>query len=103
RTYGDYVGQHRMVMEKGLPSQSRITLNRSSGFVYDLMNRRPVPTTKSGGNLEFAVDLGAGEGNVFLVVDKPTGTLQITSATSVRRGRSTPITVQLNDNTGKPL
>jgi hypothetical protein len=102
RTYGDYVGQYKKVMEKGLPSQSEITLNRN-GHVYDLMNHREVPITGRNHGLKFKVNLGAGEGNVFLVTDKAAGALQVTVANSAARGGSTPIAIQLNDNTGRPL
>jgi hypothetical protein len=67
------------------------------------MNRKPVPTTKIKGATQFGVSLGAGEGNVFLVTDKAADALQVTVANSAARGGSTPITVQLNDNLGKPL
>jgi hypothetical protein len=103
RTYGDYVGQYKKVMEKGLPSQGQISLNRDGGFVYDLMNKKPVPTTKIRGATQFGVNLGAGEGNVFLVTDKAAGALQVSVAGSAARGGSTPVTIQLSDNTGKPL
>lgn len=103
RTYGDYVGQYKKVMEKGVPSQGMITLHRNGGFVYDLMNRKAVPTTRIGGATQFGVSLGAGEGNVFLITDKAAGALQVSAAASAARGGSTPITIQLNDSAGKPL
>ncbi len=103
RTYGDYVGQYKKVMEKGLSSQSKVTLNRNSGFVYDLMKQRAVPADRVGGTLQFAVDLQGGEGSVFLVSDKAAGALQVTAAPSVQRGQSIPVTVQLSDDAGQPL
>lgn len=103
RTYGDYVGRYKKVMEKGLPSQSRISLNRSSGFVYDLMNSRQVQADRQDGKLQFSVDLKGGEGNLFLVTDQQADSLQITAAQAVKRGESTSVTIQLNDKNGKAL
>ena len=103
RTYGEYVGQHGRVMENGLPSQSQVTVNNRNGFVYDLMNRREVKTTRNGGNLQFTVDLGAGEGNVFLVTDKAVGALQVTAAPTAARGKTATVAVQLNAADGQPL
>lgn len=103
RTYGDYVGQYKKVMEKGLPSTSRIVLNRSSGFVYDLMKQRAVPADRIGGTLQFEVDLQGGEGSLFLVSDKAAGALQVMAAPAVQRGQSIPVTVQLSDDAGQPL
>ncbi len=103
RTYGDYVGQHGMVMEKGLPSQSQITLNNRTGFVYDIMNRREVKATRTNGNLQFAVDLGGGEGNLFVVTDKAAGALQVTAPANATRGGAAALAVQMNAADGQPL
>lgn len=103
RTYGDYVGQHKKVMERGLPSQSTITLRRDNGFVYDLMNHRKVDARNVEGKLQFDTDLAGGAGNLFLVTDKAAGDLQITVPGTAQRGKSTFITLQLNDTSGQPL
>jgi hypothetical protein len=103
RTYGDYVGQYKMVMEKGLPAQTQITLNRTDGFVYDLMKHQPVQTSRVEGKVLFPVNLDGGEGDVFLVTAKPVGKLQISAPVSVKCGQSIPVKVLLPDNAGKIL
>jgi hypothetical protein len=103
RTYGDYVGQYKKVMEKGLPSQSRVSIERSSGFVYDLTKQRAVSANNVGDKLQFAVDLGGGEGSLFLVTDKAAGALQVNTAAEVARGQKLAVTVQLNATDGQPL
>src|SRR5690606_30226332 len=103
RTYGDYVGQHKIVMEKGLPSSAQITLNRKSAFVYDLMQHRQVTTNRANEKVLFPVELAAGGGNVFLITDKPVGKLEVQAAPSVQRGGDVPLKVLLCDNTGQPL
>jgi len=104
RTYGNYVGQYKRVMEKGLPSSAQITVNAMpSGAVYDLMHHRQVPTTKILGKVQFPVDLKAGEGDVFLVTPKPVGKLSISAPAVVQTGKSINIKVLLSDVTGKPL
>jgi len=103
RTYGDYVGQYKKVMEKGLPSQSRVSIDRTNGFVYDLMKQRAVSTQQNGGKLQFVVDLGGGEGGLFLVTDKAAGTLQVNSAATATRGQKLVVTAQLNATDGQPL
>ena len=45
REYGQYVGQHGLVMENGLPSQAVVAINRPGGFVYDLVGGRQVAAT----------------------------------------------------------
>jgi hypothetical protein len=104
RTYGDYVGQYKKVMEKGLPSNAQITLNTMpQGSVYDLMNHKQVPTTRIFGKVQFPVSLNGGEGNVFLVTPKPIGKLRVTSSPSVMQGKSIPVKVLLNDSSDKTL
>jgi len=103
RTFGDYVGQHGIVQEKGLPSQSTVTLPGKTGFVYDLLNRKQVSATRSGNDLQFTVNLGAGEGTLFLVTPEAAGALKVTAPATATRGSNVPFTVQLNDSKGKPL
>jgi hypothetical protein len=104
RTYGDYVGQYKKVMEKGLPAGAQITLNTMpSGAVYNLMNHHQVPTTRIMGKVQFPVSLNGGEGNVFLVTPKPVGKLQVSVRTSVKQGGNIPVKVLLADNAGKTL
>src|SRR5690606_29203848 len=43
RTYGNYIGHHRLVMEKGLPSSGKLTLNGQWRAIYDLVHRKEVP------------------------------------------------------------
>ena len=45
REFGDYVGQHGLVMENGLPSEAVLTVRRPGGTVYDLVDHRVVPAT----------------------------------------------------------
>jgi len=104
RTYGNYVGQYKKVMEQGLPSQAQITLNTlPSGFVYDLMNHSQVPTAKISGKVQFGVDLQAGEGNVFLVTPQAAGKLEISASPTTYLGKSMRVKVLLRDTAGKPL
>lgn len=104
RTYGDYVGQYKKVMEKGLPSTAQVSLNvMPGGSVYDLMNRRQVATTRVAGKVQFPVSLKGGEGNVFLVTPKPAGKLSVASLARASRGKAVPVKIVLNDNAGKAL
>lgn len=62
RTYGDYVGHHGKVMEKGLPSEAVVTLKRDLGRIYDLKAQKEVPVRVVDGELQFDVQLPPGEG-----------------------------------------
>ncbi|HWL53189.1 MAG TPA: LamG domain-containing protein [Chthoniobacteraceae bacterium] len=103
RVFGDYVGQYRLVMEKGKPSKAVITWDRAKGVVYDLMKRRIVPTIREEGVLKFSVELDAGEGTLFLALDRPAGKLQIKAPEKVNQGDRAEIAIRLKDDQGQPI
>lgn len=103
RQYGDYVGQYRLVMEEGVASQAVVTLQRPTGFVYDLVERKEVPTETAEGALRFPVRLGPGDGRLFLILDEPIGSLEIKAAPQTRQGESFPVALQLKSRKGGPV
>jgi hypothetical protein len=103
RTFGDYIGAHKMVMEKGLPSSGTLTLNRSTGVVYDLMKHRLVPTRKVGDKLSFDVEVGPSSGTIFLVLNAAPASLQINTPDTGQRGKNVRCVISLRDAAGKPI
>lgn len=97
REYGDYVGQHRLVMEKGLPAQSEITLLRPKGVIYDLVAGKEVLAKIKSGKMRFKADLGPGSGGIFMVTDQAIAALKINVPDRVRLGKSISLTVEVND------
>jgi hypothetical protein len=71
RTFGDYVGHHRRVMEKGLPNAARLTVRRSRGAVYDLVKHTRIEASVGNGQLAFPAEFGPGEGRLFLILPEP--------------------------------
>ncbi len=62
REYGEYVGQHGLVMENGLPSRTTLTVRRSAGVIYDLVEHRPLATRSENGALAADLELGPCDG-----------------------------------------
>lgn len=85
REFGSYVGQHGMVMENGLPANGEITIQRANGVVYELPSGRIVPTKTEAGRMKIPVDLGPGEGRVFVVAPKRIGSLTIDAPDPTKR------------------
>ncbi len=81
RTFGNYVGQHGLVMEDGLPHAGTVSVARS-GRIYDLCAHEEVKTTVSDGVTSFPIALGPGEGRLFLITRTP---LQKTALTLPRQ------------------
>ncbi|MCX7047226.1 MAG: hypothetical protein NTX50_17275 [Candidatus Sumerlaeota bacterium] len=89
REYGQYVGQHGIVMENGCPQKSEIRVRRAGGFVYDLVEHAAIPATNEGGALRFAADLGPCDGRVFMVTSRAIHQVECTAPSSVKPGETT--------------
>ncbi|NOY79713.1 MAG: hypothetical protein GXP31_01780 [Kiritimatiellaeota bacterium] len=104
RTYGDYVGHHRKVMEKGVPNRATVTVRRADGVVYDLLAHREVEARKLGDALAVTVALGPGGGRLFMITPRPIRAVVCrTGARRTARGGAQSIAVQVVDDRGKPV
>ena len=104
RGFGDYVGQWKMVMEKGLPNEGRVTVRRKAGAVYDLVRHERVPYRILPNNdTELEVRYTTNDGKVFLVSERPLGRLDVSvDANGIRvrspdRGVLVPIAMYVSD------
>ena len=103
REYGDYVGQHGIVMENGLPSDAELSIHRPSALVYDLVEHRQVPTRQENGKTIMDVHLGPCDGRVFMVTDRAVGKVGVALPKTVKRGGTAECTVSVTDGEGRPL
>lgn len=102
REYGDYVGQHGLVMEKSLPASSTLTLARS-GHVYDLLEGRPVIPTTTDNGLAMDVTLEPGGGRLLMVTEKAIHDVMIAGPETGKRGNASALHVTVVDETGAPI
>lgn len=108
RTYGDYVGQYRLVMEEGIPASTRVELNRKQTVaIYDLMKGERVEARSSTDafrdGVQFDVDLEAGGGNVYLVLEKPLGAIDLKVTDKVESGSQVEIVATIPHEDGTRL
>ncbi|HWL54156.1 MAG TPA: hypothetical protein VNQ90_17065 [Chthoniobacteraceae bacterium] len=104
RRFGTYVGQHRFVMEEGLASEGKLTLQGRGRVVYDLLEQRAVPVRPEGDlGVEFEVRLGAGEGKLYLVLEEAVGAVRVAAREQARLGERFSCTIDLAAASGKPL
>ncbi|MEO6742507.1 MAG: hypothetical protein ABIP20_19870, partial [Chthoniobacteraceae bacterium] len=103
REAGDYVGQHGLVMENGVPSEAEILIHRPGSHVYDLAAHREVTATTRESGLRWTVQLGPCEGGVFLVAPQPIARVQLDGADSAKRGSALKIAVIVADGAGQPM
>ena len=94
REFGNYVGQHGLVMENGLPTNGRITIRKNQGVVYELPAGREIAATSKAGRLEIEAQLGPGEGRLFVILPNAIKPPQIEVPEKSVLGGQLPITVK---------
>jgi len=103
RTFGNYVGHHGKVMEQGLQNAGVVSVRRQGAFVYDLVAHRAVPTKASPGGLQFDLNLGPGDGRVFLLTSQKLAAVQLQAPVKVKRGGVADVAVTVADAKGAPV
>lgn len=103
REYGRYVGHHGIVMENGLPAESKVSVARPAGFVYDLKNHRAVASESSDGKIGFDSHLGPCDGNVYMIANRAIDSVLIEAPETVKRGDQASLVVRVVDAENKPI
>ncbi len=104
REPGTYVGQHGLVMENGLPSSGKLTLHQDSANIYDL-TRRALLVPKRGAEMEMSwqVDLGPGDGRIFMITSKPLLNLTLDVPATATCGNQANIKATLASSDAAPF
>ena len=103
REPGKYIGHHGIVMENGLPSKSRIAVQRNNGFAYDLVTHQPVNTRKEGNILVTDVELGPGEGKLIMFTPSEIDRIEIKDPGNCMRGDQINLDIKVLDPQGKVI
>jgi len=103
REYGRYVGQHGLVMENGLPSNSTISINRPTGYVYDLVDHRQLKTELNKGRISTDIHLGPCDGRLLMVTPQAIERVHVQSPIKVKRGESVSATIEVVDQNNQPV
>lgn len=101
REFGDYVGQHGKVMEKGLGSSAKVTVRRPGAVVYDMVDHREVKLMEVAGGVAFDVALGPGEGRAYLVLPSGIARVEVQTAPTVRLRGHAEIHIRVTDGSGR--
>ena len=103
REFGPYVGHHGLVMENGLPASAQFTVNRTAGFVYDLLEHRPVAVERDGSTLRIPVELEPGGGRLWLITGSAIHAVLLEAPAEAVPGQDLPVSVTVADETGAPV
>jgi hypothetical protein len=103
REYGQYVGHHGAVMENGMPSKALLSVQRSDGFAYDLVDGRPLAVRQQQGKLTADIELGPCDGRLFMVTSRPIEAVRVQGPATARRGQRASYTIKVTDAAGRPV
>jgi len=105
RTYGERVGKYKAMLEKLVPQTAMVTVRQSDapGHVYDMLERKPLPTTKTGTGYTFRVELTELGGKIIAIYPAKPSRVGISAPPSVTRGSESTISVAISDDAGEPL
>ena len=106
RTFGDYVGQWGLVMEKGLPYEGWASIRDSEkrvDAVYELSRGGEVAFSREGENVKVPVKFDTNDGRMFVFLAKKIGSVALDVPSGVERGGEIKVSMTVKDSDGKPV
>ena len=107
RTYGDYVGQWKLTMEKGLPFEGTATLADPKGkiqAVYELSRGGEVPFDRlNNGTVQVPLKYDTNDGRLLLFLKKPVEKVTLTVPEKIQRGETCRVDFRVLDRSGRPI
>ena len=107
RTFGDYVGQWGLTMEKGLPYSGSVTLQDPEGrigVVYELSRGGEVPFRRlKDGRVEVPLSYETNDGRLLMFLKRRIASVQMNALWTGKPGGEIAITMTVCDETGAPV
>ena len=103
REFGNYVGQHGLVMENGVPVRAAIALARPEGFLYDLVQHRAIPARQEGGRLLTDLQFGPSDGRLLMATSRAIQAVRIQAPAETKPGQKPSCVVEVTDATGRRI
>ena len=122
RTFGDYVGQWGLVMEKGVPTKGWISIKdqeRKIAAVYELSKGEKKSFSRDGDNVKVPVSFDTNDGRMFVFLPSPIASVDVEvggrvssraaetaagdSRPPVQRGDEITVTMMVRDGKGNAV
>ena len=106
RTFGDYVGQWGLTMEKGLPFEGSVTHADPRGevrAVYELSRGGVCPHSRDGGRVTVPLRYETNDGRLLLFSKQRIAALDVSVPETVTRGGAFEVALRVLDETGRPV
>ncbi len=106
RTFGDYVGQWGLIMEKGLPFSGSVSLADPEGkvkAVYELSRGGERKFVREGERVKVPVDFATNDGRLFAFLHERIAAAQLEAPKQVRRGGKMKVRFVVKGESGRPV
>lgn len=103
RTYGDYLGPWKMVMEKGVPNRGNLQLYKKPKAVYELSRGGKVDFTDTKYCSRIALDFKTNDGRIYMALPAEIAKVSLKTPATVTAGEKFTVTAEILDTTGKPV
>ena len=100
RTFGEYVGQWKMVQEKGLPNSGTISLRHPAVAAYDLTAHKALALKKQNNGCSFDVSLAPGDGKLVLLLDREISNISLQLPQFVEQRAGYTVKCRITDRNG---
>lgn len=105
RTFGRYVGQWGLTMEKGLPFEGTVSAEDDGSVVavYELSRGGEVPFEKNGGRISIPVKYDTNDGRLFALLGEKIASVKVDAPKKVRAGDALRVTFRALNGNGKAV
>ena len=106
RTFGDYVGQWGLTMEKGLPFEGVVTHadpKTEIKAVYELSRGGVCPHVREGGQVKVPLSYDTNDGRLLLFAKQRIAALDVSVPEGVAPGGAFDVELRVLDETGRPV
>ena len=107
RTFGDYVGQWGLTMEKGLPFSGSVTLTDPKGkigAVYELSRGGEVTfTRRADGRIEVPLSYKTNDGRLLVFLERKIASVEVKVSPNIVSGDEISVKMTVCDAAGRPV
>lgn len=103
RTYGDYFGPWKMVMEKGVANQGTLSIYKKAGAVYELSQGEKVKYTTKQNTTQIPLNFNTNDGRIYLVLPSPIAKINLLVPSVVTAGETISVKAEIVGENNKAI
>ena len=103
RTFGDYIGQWKLVAAKGVATRGTVKVKTKAKAAYDLVRHRRINLKTTPSGCEFPLALAPGDGCCILLLEKPVANITVSLPGQIKRGEKFTLNIAVTDDSNRPV